>query len=82
MATLNEQSNSRFLTLPSVLIIFTAVCFLVLLAAARPVLSRSSQPAAAAEVSSQVQPGTATNQPMVHKTAKPRAGKPKIAKDI
>jgi hypothetical protein len=33
-------------------------------------------------VSSQVQPATDMNQPMIHKTAKPRAGKPKIAKDI
>ena len=80
MATLNEQSNSRFLSLPSILIVFTAICFLVLLAAARPVHSRNSQPAAA-EVSSQVQPATDMNQPMIHKTAKPRAGKPKIVKD-
>jgi hypothetical protein len=80
MTTLNEQSDSRFFSFPSVLIIFTAVCFLVLLAAARPVLSRSSQSPSA--VSAQVQPATTVNQPTVQKIAKPRAGKPKTAKDI
>jgi hypothetical protein len=80
MTTMNEQSNSRVLTLSSVLIVFTAVCFLVRLAAARPVLSRSSQPAPI--VSAQVQSAATVNQSPDHKIAKPRAGKPKIVKDI
>jgi flagellar biosynthesis/type III secretory pathway M-ring protein FliF/YscJ len=91
MATLNEQSTSRFLTLPRVLIVVT-VCFLALLAVARPVLSRSSQSASqpAAVVSAQVEPATTASQSasksptpsMMHKAAKPRAGKPKMVKDI
>jgi hypothetical protein len=80
MTTLNEQTNSRFFSLPSVLIVFTAVCFLVLFASARPVVSRSSQPTAA--VSAEAQPATTVDQTTVRKIAKPRAGKPKIAKDI
>jgi len=82
MTTLNEQGNSRFISLPSVLIVFTAICFLVLLTAARPVLSRSSQPDPAVQVGELSQPATTVSQPTVQKIAKPRAGKPKIAKDI
>jgi hypothetical protein len=82
MTTLNEQNTSRILTLPRVLIVVTAVCFLALLAVASPVLSRGSQ--SAAVVSAQVEPATTASQSqsMMHKVAKPRAGKPKMVKDI
>ena len=79
MTTQNEQSNSRFLTLPRVLIVVTAICFLALLAVARPVLSRNSETAASTmQANAQIQP--VVTQP--HKASKPPAGKRRIAKDI
>jgi hypothetical protein len=78
MTTLLQQSNSRLLTLPRVMIVVSAVCFLALLAAARPVLSRNSPSAPTAQAEAQVQPAFAVSQ----KIAKPMAGKRKAAKDI
>jgi hypothetical protein len=79
MTTHNEQSKSRFLTLPRALIVVTAVCFLALLAVARPGFSRNPQAAASTiQANAQIQPILA----LPHKASKPPAGKRRAAKDI